>query len=88
MLDPYFQRAKERRFKAIRNVIYWSIIEKNIVNDADGVLFTSETELLLARETFKSYNRRSGGYHNYLKTCNSLVGRSTLDISVVLRPLT
>jgi glycosyltransferase involved in cell wall biosynthesis len=56
MLDPYFQRAKERRFKALRNILYWAIVEKKVINDADGLLFTSETELLLARETFKSYN--------------------------------
>ncbi|WP_179412963.1 glycosyltransferase [Mucilaginibacter sp. E4BP6] len=55
MLDPYFQRAKERRFKAIRNTLYWALIEKRIINCADGLLFTSETELQLARETFKSY---------------------------------
>ncbi|MHB8208161.1 glycosyltransferase [Mucilaginibacter sp.] len=56
MLDPYFQRAKERRFKAIRNRMYWTIVERKVINDGDGLLFTSETELLLARETFKAYN--------------------------------
>ena len=56
MLDPYFQRAPERRIKAIRNWFYWKLIEKRLLNDADGLLFTSETELLLARETFKGYH--------------------------------
>jgi glycosyltransferase involved in cell wall biosynthesis len=56
MLDPYFQRAKERRLKAVRNWIYWKFIESKIVNDADGLLFTCETELLLARETFRNYH--------------------------------
>jgi glycosyltransferase involved in cell wall biosynthesis len=56
MLDPYFQRAKERRLKAIRNWIYWKLIERKVVNDADGLLFTCETELLLARETFSPYH--------------------------------
>lgn len=56
MLDPYFQRAKERRFKALRNIVYWAIVERKVINDADGLLFTSETELMLARETFRSYN--------------------------------
>jgi len=55
MLDPYFQRAKERQLKAIRNWFYWKLIEGNVVNDADGLLFTCETELLLARETFSPY---------------------------------
>ena len=58
MLDPYFQNAKDRRLKAVRNWIYWKLIEKNVVNDADGLLFTCQTELLLARETFKPYKPR------------------------------
>jgi glycosyltransferase involved in cell wall biosynthesis len=58
MLDPYFQNAKDRRLKAIRNWFYWKLIEKNVVNDADGLLFTCQTELLLARETFKPYKPR------------------------------
>jgi len=58
MLDPYFQNAKSRRLKAIRNWTYWKLIEKNVVNDADGLLFTCQTELLLARETFKPYKPR------------------------------
>ena len=58
MLDPYFQKAKERRLKAIRNWVYWKLIERKVVNDADGLLFTCETELLLARETFKPYHPR------------------------------
>jgi glycosyltransferase involved in cell wall biosynthesis len=55
MLDPYFQRAKHRWLKAIRNKIYWQLIEKSVINDADGLLFTCEAELLLARETFYFY---------------------------------
>ncbi|WP_259070314.1 glycosyltransferase [Mucilaginibacter sp. X4EP1] len=56
MLDPYFQQANSRKLKAIRNWIYWKLIEHKVVNDADGVLFTCETELLLAREPFKPYH--------------------------------
>ncbi|WP_394333340.1 glycosyltransferase [Arenibacter palladensis] len=55
MLDPYFQKAKERRFKALRNELYWKLIEKRLVNQVDGVLFTCEEELLLARTTFGNY---------------------------------
>ncbi|MCC8408157.1 glycosyltransferase [Mucilaginibacter sp. UR6-1] len=55
MLDPYFQRAKGRRLKALRNVAYWALIEKNVINNADELLFTCETELLLAREPFNPY---------------------------------
>jgi len=55
MLDPYFQRASGRRLKALRNLIYWRIIENKIVNEANGLLFTCEEECLLAREYFRPY---------------------------------
>ena len=55
MLDPYFQRAPGRRLKAIRNWFYWKLIEGNVVNKADGIFFTCEEELLLAREPFRPY---------------------------------
>lgn len=55
MLDPYFQGAKERRLKAIRNSIFWFLIEKKVVNGVDGLFFTCEEELVLARETFTPY---------------------------------
>jgi glycosyltransferase involved in cell wall biosynthesis len=56
MLDPYFQRAPERKLKAARNWVYWKLIEGAIINKADGLLFTCEAELLLAREPFRPYN--------------------------------
>ena len=56
MLDPYFQRAKSRKLKSIRNWFYWKLIEKKVVNEADGILFTCEEELRLARQTFREYN--------------------------------
>lgn len=56
MLDPYFQRTKTRRLKAIRNWIFWKFVENKVVNGSDGLLFTCEQELRLARETFKPYN--------------------------------
>ncbi|GAA4439549.1 glycosyltransferase [Pontibacter saemangeumensis] len=55
MLDPYFQRAPERRLKALRNIIYWKLIEREVVNEATGVLFTCDSELLLARIPFRPY---------------------------------
>ena len=55
MLDPYFQNAPDRKFKAIRNTFYWKIIESKVVQNATGILFTCQQELLLARETFKPY---------------------------------
>tara|TARA_R110002167_G_scaffold84156_12_gene228765 strand:+ start:4463 stop:5635 length:1173 start_codon:yes stop_codon:yes gene_type:complete len=55
MMDPYFQKAKERWLKALRNDIYWKLVENKVINQADGVLFTCEEELLLARTTFPNY---------------------------------
>jgi glycosyltransferase involved in cell wall biosynthesis len=55
MLDPYFQSAKGRRLKSIRNWIFWKIVERKVVNEAYGVLFTCEMERILARKTFSSY---------------------------------
>ena len=59
MLDPYFQRAEGRRLKAIRNLFYWKLIEGNVVNNADGLLFTCEEECRLARTTFTPYHPKS-----------------------------
>ncbi|MFL9844945.1 glycosyltransferase [Flavobacterium rhizosphaerae] len=56
MLDPYFQKAKERRLKAIRNWVFYKLIEGRVINNATGVLFTCEEELLLARTTFTPYH--------------------------------
>ncbi len=55
MLDPYFQNAKGRKLKAIRNWIYWKVIERRLINEADGILFTCEEEMKLAKHTFNKY---------------------------------
>jgi glycosyltransferase involved in cell wall biosynthesis len=59
MLDPYFQKASGRKFKAIRNWFYWKLIENKIVNSAKGILFTCEEELRLAREPFRPYKPKN-----------------------------
>lgn len=58
MLDPYFQKAPGRRIKALRNTVFWKLIEARAVNNADGVLFTCAEELNLAREPFRPYHPR------------------------------
>ncbi|MBO0947781.1 glycosyltransferase [Fibrella forsythiae] len=55
MLDPWFQNSNSRRFKSYRNYIYWFIFERHVVAAADGLLFTSELEVDLARKTFPLY---------------------------------
>jgi glycosyltransferase involved in cell wall biosynthesis len=56
MLDPYFQKATTRKWKALRNEIVWRLTEKPAINAADALFFTCEEELLLARTTFKGYH--------------------------------
>lgn len=56
MLDPYFQKAAGRKLKAVRNWVYWKLIERKVVNEADGILFTCEEELQLARLPFHPYH--------------------------------
>jgi len=56
MLDPYFQRASGRKFKSLRNWLYWKMIEGKVVNEADGILFTCEEELKLAKIPFDPYH--------------------------------
>jgi glycosyltransferase involved in cell wall biosynthesis len=58
MLDPYFQEATSRRLKSLRNWLYWNLIENKVIRDADGILFTSLTELMLARQSFSPYQPR------------------------------
>ena len=58
MLDPYFQRASGRKLKAWRNWAYWKLIEQHVVNEADGLLFTCETERQLAHQPFAPYRPR------------------------------
>lgn len=55
MLDPYFQKSAGRKLKAIRNQLIWSLVENRLINRADGLLFTCETEKMLAHETFSGY---------------------------------
>lgn len=59
MLDPYFQQATGRRLKAYRNTIYWKLIEKKVVNQSSGLLFTCEEEVVLAKKPFKPYHPKN-----------------------------
>ncbi len=55
MLDPWFQQSSGRRFKSVRNFMYWSLIERNTIASADLLVFTSEAEREKAAQTFPGY---------------------------------
>jgi glycosyltransferase involved in cell wall biosynthesis len=59
MLDPWFQKLSVRPFKAVRNWLFWKVVEKTVVNEADGLLFTCEQECRLARLSFRPYKPKS-----------------------------
>ncbi len=59
MLDPYFQKAPGRKLKALRNSIFWHLIESKVINYADGILFTCQEELELAAQTFNNYHPKA-----------------------------
>ncbi|MEP2774903.1 MAG: glycosyltransferase [Luteolibacter sp.] len=58
MLDPYFQKDPSRRLKALRNLAYWQLIERKLINRAASMLFTCDQERLLARKSFNHYHPR------------------------------
>ncbi|HYJ06292.1 MAG TPA: glycosyltransferase, partial [Chthoniobacterales bacterium] len=59
MLDPWFKRTY--RLKHMKKLLYWPWGEYRVLRDAAAVLFTSEEERKLARESFSLY------------TCNEVV---------------
>ncbi|RZL13276.1 MAG: glycosyltransferase [Pedobacter sp.] len=59
MLDPYFQHAPGRKLKALRNQIYWKLIESKLINECEAILFTCQEELSLAAKTFQPYHPKS-----------------------------
>ncbi|TDH24643.1 glycosyltransferase [Segetibacter sp. 3557_3] len=59
MLDPYFQNAPGRKIKAVRNWFYWKLLERKLIQEADGLLFTCEIEQTLAKQTFRPYRPKN-----------------------------
>ncbi|MGI8890243.1 MAG: glycosyltransferase [Chthoniobacterales bacterium] len=53
MLDPWFKRTYPR--KHLKKLLYWPWAEYRVLRDARAVLFTSEEERRLARESFALY---------------------------------
>ena len=53
MLDPWFNRTYP--LKHLKKLLYWPWAEYRVLRDAAAVLFTSEEERRLARESFRLY---------------------------------
>jgi glycosyltransferase involved in cell wall biosynthesis len=53
MLDPWFKRTYP--LKHLKKLLYWPWAEYRVLRDAAAVLFTSDQERLLARESFSFY---------------------------------
>jgi glycosyltransferase involved in cell wall biosynthesis len=56
MLDPWFKRTYP--LKHLKKLLYWPWGDYRVLRDATAVLFTSEEERLLARESFSLYHCR------------------------------
>ena len=56
MLDPWFNRTYP--LKHLKKLLYWPWAEYRVLRDAAAVLFTTEQERLLARESFRLYRCR------------------------------
>jgi len=56
MLDPWFKRTYP--LKHLKKLLYWPWAEYRVLRDAAAVLFTSEEERRLARESFSRYRCR------------------------------
>src|SRR5213076_1488953 len=56
MLDPWFKRTYP--LKHLKKWIYWPWADYRVLRDARAVLFTTEEERLLARQSFWLYRCR------------------------------
>jgi len=53
MLDPYFRDRYP--LKHLKKCVYWELILRRILNNADTIFFTAEEEKVLARQSFRGY---------------------------------
>jgi glycosyltransferase involved in cell wall biosynthesis len=62
MLDPWFR--SQYPVKHLKKAIYWNLAERRVLEDARGVLFTTDEEAELAPQSFglKSHNSITVGY--------------------------
>lgn len=53
MLDPWFNRTYPVKY--LKKLLYWLAIERHVVKRAKSLVFTSETERILAKTSFPMY---------------------------------
>ena len=56
MMDPYFKR--EFPLKHLKKSLYWHALLSRVFSDTTAILFTTEEERLLARQSFSRYRVR------------------------------
>lgn len=56
MLDPWFQQDSKRGIRRVRNLLYWHFAERDVVNGAAGLLFTTREEMIRARASLPGYS--------------------------------
>lgn len=56
MLDPWFKKTYP--LKHLKKLIYWTLFERRVLQDATGVLFTCEEERILAAHSFPRYSAK------------------------------
>ena len=56
MLDPWFKRTYP--LKHLKKCFYWPLADYRVLRDASAVLFTTDQERLLARQTFHIYQAK------------------------------
>jgi glycosyltransferase involved in cell wall biosynthesis len=56
MLDPWFKRAYP--LKHLKKLLYWTLADHRVLRDAQAVLFTTESERILAHASFPFYQVR------------------------------
>ena len=57
MLDITFRKLYP--LKHLKKYVYWLLIEKNVINNSEAVIYTCRTELDMAIKTFPYYNAKS-----------------------------
>ncbi len=81
MLDPWFNQAYP--LKKMKKQLYWWLAEHGVVHHAKAVLFTSEEECRLARQSFVPYQVREHvlGYGTTAPDIEAAEAASTLRAS-------